>query len=115
MFVGDMRIAIPVTDDERVAHGWGRAEQLAIVDVADGAITDWRVEHVGWNALHDAGPHGAHHARIVRFCREQEITDVIVDHMGQGMVVTLTKLGLRLHQTSLAGARQSVEALIADA
>ncbi len=107
-----MRIAIPVTEDEQVAHGWGRARDLAIVDASGGGIDEWTVVHVGWDELHDEGTHGSHHARIVRFCREHEITDVIVDHMGQGMVNTLTKLGLRLHQTTLGDARESVEALL---
>lgn len=107
-----MRIAMPVTEDEQVAHGWGKAENLAIVDVTDGEITNWKVEHVGWRALHDEGTHGSHHARVVRFCRDNEITDVIVDHMGEGMQNTLTKLGLKLHQTEISGAREAVAALI---
>lgn len=107
-----MRIAIPVTDDDQVAHGWGRAQQLALVDVTDNQISAWRVVPVGWDVLHDEGTEGSHHAPVVRFCREQQITDVVVQHMGQGMVNTLTKLGLHLHQTSLPGARESIEALL---
>ncbi len=108
-----MRIAMPVTEDDQVAHGWGRAERLALVDAARGEITAWTQVHVGWDELHDAGTEGSHHARIVRFCRDEGITDVIVSHMGAGMVRTLTKLGLRLHRTTLADGRESVEALLA--
>lgn len=109
-----MRIALPTTPDgSTMMGGWGRAVDLSLVDVADGTITAWNVVHVGWNESHDTAGEGRHHADIVRFCREREITDVIVTHMGQGMVNTLTKLGLHLHQTSSTDARASVEALLA--
>ena len=106
-----MRIAMPV-EGEQVGHGWGRARVVAIVDISDGKVSGWQEDPVGWDTLHNSGTEGAHHARIVRWCRDNEITDVLVHHMGQGMVTTLTKLGLNLHQTNLPGARESVDALV---
>jgi predicted Fe-Mo cluster-binding NifX family protein len=90
-----MKLAIPVTPDGAVDHRWGRAHNVADVDVADDdTISSWKVHEVNWDELHDSGTHGAHHARIVRWLRENSIEAVIVNHCGQGMVNTMQKMGL---------------------
>jgi predicted Fe-Mo cluster-binding NifX family protein len=89
-------VCIPVTPDEQVAGGWGKAPSVAVIGVSDGAVTSWRVEPVGWDVLHDASSDGSHHARIVRFVRDNGVTVAVVRHMGEPMQNTLTKLGVRV-------------------
>ena len=42
------------------------------------------------------GNHGAHHARIVRFLRENAVEAVVVNHMGEGMQRVMAKMGIAL-------------------
>lgn len=104
-----MRIAIPVTPDGRVEEGWGRAPLVAVATREDGGITDWEVHQVRWDVAHDEGTEGAHHARIVRFLRDNAVEAVVVDHMGQGMRHTLGKMGIPVLPALSADARQAVE------
>jgi predicted Fe-Mo cluster-binding NifX family protein len=98
---------IPVTADDQVAHGWGKAPAVAVVEITDGAITAWRVEQVGWDVLHDSGE-GNHHARVVRFLQENNVTLVAAQHMGDPMVNTLTKLGVHVVLGADGDARAAV-------
>lgn len=74
----------------------------------DRQISDWVVHQVGWDIAHDEGTEGSHHARIVRFLRENEVEAVVVDHMGQGMLHTLEKMGLPVLRALSEDARQAV-------
>ncbi len=94
-----MKFVIPVTPDGQVGHSWGKAETLAVATWEDGAITSWDVHDVRWDLSHGEGNEGAHHARVVRFLKEQEIEYVVVDHMGAPMRNTINKLGLKIVPT----------------
>ncbi|WOP19981.1 NifB/NifX family molybdenum-iron cluster-binding protein [Raineyella sp. LH-20] len=107
-----MNIAIPVTADGQVEPRWGRAPMVAVATVESGQVTDWVVHQVGWDVAHDQGTEGSHHARIVRFLRENAVEAVVVDHMGQGMLHTLGKMGIPVLPARAADAREAV-ALIA--
>ncbi|RLP06484.1 NifB/NifX family molybdenum-iron cluster-binding protein [Propionibacterium australiense] len=74
--------------------GLGRAPRMAVATVEDGRLVDWRVEETSWDVLHDQGEHGQHHARIVRFMRDNGVEVAAAAHMGPPMVNTLNKLGL---------------------
>jgi predicted Fe-Mo cluster-binding NifX family protein len=91
-----MIIAIPVTTEGLVAPGWGRAAQVAIATIDAGTIGAWQVHDVGWDTLHDAGTSGAHHARVVTFLLDQQVEEVVVDHVGQGMQRILDSMGITL-------------------
>ena len=75
----------------------------------DQQISDWVVHQVGWDVAHDEGTEGSHHARIVRFLRENQIDAVVVDHMGEGMQHTLGKMGIQILPAMSGDARRSVE------
>lgn len=78
-----------------VGGGLGRAREIAVASVdAKGKLVQWRVESVGWDVLHDQGSHGSHHARIVSFMRENQVSVVVAGHAGPPMVRTLLKLGI---------------------
>ena len=91
-----MRVCVPVAEDGSVGHRWGRADQVAVAEVADGEVTGWQVVEVAWGESHDRDGEGAHHARVVRFLKEHRIEVVVVRHLGQGMQRTLDRLGLRV-------------------
>lgn len=104
-----MKIAVPVTTDGHVEPRWGRAPLVAVATRADDRrITDWVVHQVGWDVAHDQGTEGSHHARIVRFLRENEVEAVVVDHMGPGMVHTLGKMGIPVLAARSEDAREAV-------
>lgn len=99
---------IPVGPDGQVAHGWGRAAVVAVARIDDGVVSDWRTENVGWDVLHDEGPEGSHHARIVRFLQGNAVTLVVAGHMGEPMQNTLAKLGIRVVLGAHGDARDAV-------
>lgn len=66
-----MVMCVPVVSDGQIDPRWGRAARVAIVDVEDGAVAGWREFDVAWDELHDVDTEGGHHARVVRFLREQ--------------------------------------------
>lgn len=88
-------VAVNLAADQ-VGGGWGKAHDVAIARVVDGQVVDWQEHEVGWDELHGQGAEGAHHARIVRFCREHGVQVVVTGHMGPPMQNTLAKLGARV-------------------
>ena len=100
-----MIVCIPVSDDGQIDPRWGRANRVAIADVRDGAVHEWREDEVRWGELHDAGTEGSHHARIARFLQDHHVEAVVADHMGQGMHHMLEKMGVRLQLGAAGDAR----------
>jgi len=103
-----MRVCVPVTLDGQVGPRWGRAERLAVAEVAAGQITDWQEFAVDWNTLHDQGTEGAHHARVARFLRDNHVETVLAGHMGPPMRAMLNKLGLHVLPAETEDARAAV-------
>ena len=101
-------VVIPILPDGVVGSGWGKASRVAVAVVEDGAIAQWQEHEVGWDRLHDEGGEGAHHARIVRFVREHQVTRVVAGHMGAPMQHTLGLLGLSIHLGAAGDARSAV-------
>lgn len=107
-----MIVATPVTAEERSAPAWGRARWIALADVADGSISSWRVVEVGWDESHDGGSPGSHHARVVRFLRDESVAAVVVDHVGEGMQRMLATMGIPVLRATAGAARESVRAAV---
>ncbi len=103
-----MILATPVDINEQSARAWGRAHWIAVAQVDDTGIVDWQVHEVAWDESHGSGSHGAHHARIVRFLKEQQIEAVVVDHMGEGMQRVMRSMGIPLLPTTPGEAKASV-------
>lgn len=110
-----MIVATPVTATGESASAWGKAHWIGVADVADGELRAWQVHEVAWDVSHDAGTHGSHHARIVRFLKEQGVQAVVVDHMGEGMQRVMASMGIPLLPASAGDARTSVLAATAPA
>jgi len=107
----DMKVCVPITSDGTVDPRWGRAERVAVAKVESGTVSDWTEFDVGWGALHDNGPEGAHHARIARFLRDQQVDTVAVDHVGVGLQRMLTTMGVRIDTDHSGDARAAVTGL----
>lgn len=95
-----------------VGGGWGKARTVAVAHVTDGQVTGWAEHQVGWDALHGTGPEGSHHARIVRFCREHDVTVIVTGHLGPPMHHTLTKLGVKVVTNLTGDARTAAVAAV---
>jgi predicted Fe-Mo cluster-binding NifX family protein len=108
-----MIVATPVTPDGQSAAAWGRAHWIGVADIADGEVRGWQIHEVAWDASHDEGTHGSHHARIVRFLKEQRVEAVVVDHMGAGMVRVMESMGIPLLPATPGDAHASVLAALA--
>lgn len=102
-------VAVPVgPDGVTVGPTWGKADRVALAVLAGQQLLDWEVKDVGWAASHDAGTHGAHHARVVRFLREHQVGVVVVDHVGEGMRRTLGSMGITLVEGASGEAKVAV-------
>jgi len=91
-----MRVCVPVTADGKVDPRWGRASRVAVADVADGGIRDWQEFAVDWDVLHDQGTEGAHHARIARFLRDNQVQAIAAAHPGPGKQRMLSAMAIRV-------------------
>ena len=107
-----MVVCIPVTGDGLIDSSWGRAARVAVATVTEQGIDDWQEFAVGWDGLHDAGTEGSHHARIARFLLDHGVEVVIAQHMGQGMVHMLGKMGLDVQLGQLGPARETALAAL---
>jgi predicted Fe-Mo cluster-binding NifX family protein len=101
-----MRVCVPITADGQVDPRWGRADCVAVADVADGEIRDWQEFTVAWGTLHDQGTEGAHHARMARFLRDNQVQAVAAEHVGPGMQRMLASMGIQI-VTGLGGDARS--------
>jgi len=110
-----MIVATPVTAEGQSAAAWGKAHWIGVAGVEDGVVTTWQVHEVGWDVSHDEGTHGSHHARIVRFIKEQAIDAVVVDHMGPGMVQVMQTMRIPVLPASPGDAQASILAALAAA
>jgi len=104
-------VCVPVGEDGRVGHSWGRAARVAVGEVADGRVLHWEEIAVGWDALHDAAGEGSHHARIASFLREHNVRAVAAGHMGEPMRHMLAKMGIELRMGASGDARAVALAL----
>jgi predicted Fe-Mo cluster-binding NifX family protein len=105
-----MILTVPVAADGTIEMRFGKAPVMAVATVEDGAITDWQTHEVGWDVLHDMGEHGQHHARIVRFLKDNNVERVVFAHMGPPMQNTISKMKLTLVQAPIMDAREAVVA-----
>ncbi len=87
-------VCVPVDGDGQVGHSWGKATVIATATVRDGAVVGWVEDAVGWDVLHDEGPHGSHHGRVAKFLIAQGAQAVAAAHMGPPMVNMLSKMRL---------------------
>ena len=101
-----MRVCVPITADGLVDPRWGRADRVAVADVAAGEIRDWQEFTVAWGKLHDQGTEGAHHARVARFLRDHQVQAIAADHIGPGMQRMLSSMAMRI-VTGLGGDARS--------
>ena len=109
-----MIVCTPITpgaeNGSQIDPSWGRANWVALADFTNGKILSWREIEVSWDRLHDEGTHGSHHARIVKFLKENLVEAIVADHMGDGMVRMLETMRLPVHSGAAGDARAAVKA-----
>lgn len=110
-----MVVCVPVTGDGTIDPRWGRARRVAVAEVTAAGILRWEEHDVGWDELHEAGTEGSHHARVVRFLRENGVEAVIAEHLGPGMAHMLDRMGIRLRLGAAGDARRAVLSVAAPA
>ena len=91
-----MKVCVAVTADGQVDPRWGRAGRVAIADVTGGQVRGWQEFAVAWGILHDQGTEGAHHARIARFLRDNQVQAIAAHHVGPGMERMLGSMDIRV-------------------
>ncbi len=107
-----MIVCVPIKLDGNVDPRWGRADWVAIADLQGREIKTWREVEVSWSTLHDEGTDGSHHARVVKFLRENGIETVVVDHMGDGMTRMLKTMEIPVHLGATGDARVAVQSVM---
>ncbi|WP_420176392.1 NifB/NifX family molybdenum-iron cluster-binding protein [Luteococcus sp. OSA5] len=111
-----MIVATPTTADGQTAAAWGKAHWIGLADVRSGAegpeVVGWQIHEVAWDESHDAGTHGSHHARIVRFLKENQVQAIVVDHMGEGMQRVVRNMQIPLLPATPGDAQASVLAAV---
>lgn len=105
-----MIVCVPVTPDGQVADGWGRAARVAVARLEGGTIASWEEVDVAWDALHDVGTEGGHHARVARFLVDHGVQVVVAGHMGPPMQQMLGKLRIVARLGASGDARAAVAA-----
>jgi predicted Fe-Mo cluster-binding NifX family protein len=100
---------VPVTATGEVDPRWGRAARVAVARLEGGRIDSWQEHEVAWDALHDIGTEGGHHARVARFLHDQGVEVVVAGHMGPPMVAMLGKLRIVAKLGADGDARRAVE------
>jgi predicted Fe-Mo cluster-binding NifX family protein len=104
-----MIICLPITKDGNVDPRWGRADWIAIADVVNHEILSWREVKVSWSTLHDQGTDGSHHARVVKFLKDQKIEAIVVNHMGDGMTRMLETMKIPVQLGAIGDARAAAQ------
>lgn len=104
-----MIVCLPVMPDGSVDPRWGRAARVAVARLEAGRIAAWEEHDVAWDALHDIGTEGGHHARVARFLQDHDVDVVVAGHMGPPMVAMLGKLRVVAKLGVDGNARTAVE------
>ncbi|HEX9100283.1 MAG TPA: NifB/NifX family molybdenum-iron cluster-binding protein [Candidatus Dormibacteraeota bacterium] len=102
-----MVVCLPVTAEGLIDLRWGRADRVAITEITGDGIGVWQEYVVGWDALHDAGSEGSHHARVARFLQEHHVEAVVANHMGPPMAHMLQQMGVKVWLGATGDARQA--------
>jgi predicted Fe-Mo cluster-binding NifX family protein len=100
-------VCVPVTKEGLIDPRWGRANRMAITEVSGGGIGAWHEYDVRWDALHDAGTEGSHHARVARFLQDHHVQSVVANHMGEPMVHMLERMGVKVWLGAVGDAREA--------
>src|SRR5487761_2209154 len=103
-----MILCVPITPEGTVDPRWGRADSIAVAEVASGQIESWQEFEVDWSRLHDEGTPARHHARVARFLRDNHVEAVLANHVGDGMVRMLDTMGVALYLNAEGDARSAV-------
>ena len=107
-----MIVCAPITSEKEIDPRWGRADWVVLAEVVNGEITNWQEVEVGWSKSHDEGTDGSHHARVVKFLRDNSVGAVVAHHMGDGMLRMLKTMNIPVHLDASGDARQAIQSAV---
>lgn len=108
-----VRVAVPVNPDGTVGARLGQASSIAVTEVnpARDRVCGWAVHQVDWDQSYARGPHATHHARVLRFLREQAVELVVAGgRVGIPMARSLQADGIDLVLGASGDARAAARA-----
>jgi hypothetical protein len=80
-----MKVYVPITPDGQVDPRWGRADRDAVAEVVESEVRDWQEFDVSGGSLYDEGTEAAHHARVARFLRDNQVDATAAHHVGAAL------------------------------
>lgn len=103
-----VRLCAPIADDGMINRRWCKTRRVAVADVRGGEISRWQEFDVGWDRLHDEGPHEDHHERMATFLRDHTVNIIVIDHIGSCLSAALTRLDIAVHPGASGQARDAI-------
>lgn len=117
-----MRIAVALLLNGKVNPHFGRADQMALVDVEDGKITDWQVVDTPFAEMHKDHHHNdgetghphrsSHQSTIKEFLTGHDVNAVFVQHAGPGLQKVKDETDIKIITGAQGDAREAVTALL---
>lgn len=105
-------IAIPITVDGAVFERLAKAPLVATCVLRDGEVVDWTEHAVGWDQTYGVDVMGNHHARVMRFMQEHNVTDVVAADVCDNMRRSLEAKDVTLHADFAGDARAAVRSAL---
>lgn len=113
--MNDMTIAIPVTAEGTVFDRLAKAPLVATCVLRDGTVTDWASHAVGWDQTYGVDVMGNHHARVMRFMKDQGVTTVVAADVCDNMRRSLEAQGVVVYDGQKGDARVAVTTVLVPA
>lgn len=108
-------IAIPLTLDGAVFDRLAKAPLAATCVLRDGEIADWTEHAVGWDQTYGVDVMGNHHARVMRFMKDQGVTTVVAADVCDNMRRSLEAQGVVVYDGQKGDARVAVTTVLVPA
>ena len=86
--------------------------QEFLVAERDGEVVDWTEHAVGWDQTYGVDVMGNHHARVMRFMQDKDVSDVVAADVCDNMRRSLEAKGVTLHVDFAGDARAAVRSAL---
>lgn len=104
-------LCIPMNLDGTIHDRLGSAPVVATCGIRDGQIVDWTEHPVEWDRTYGVDVPGVHHPRLIRFMRDQGVTDVVADDVCESVQRVMATMGIAAHLHVTGDARTAAGTL----